>query len=76
MTTPDTKIETTNSSMLGQAGSFLIAGDLAHEAVRTAARRGPILAMVGKSLRATGADRKPVSVVYTVREELSPTVQK
>lgn len=56
--------KTTKTAYQGQAGTYLIQGELGRAREAAGAQKGPVLAMVGKLFKATGASGQQVSVAY------------
>lgn len=56
--------KTTKTAYQGQAGTYLIQGELGRDRDAGVSRKGPLLAMVGKLFKASGADGRKVIVSY------------
>lgn len=65
-----TRIETeqsTKTAYQGQAGTYLIQGELGRANTSRDGRKGPVLAMVGKLFKATSVTGQRVTVSFTVK---------
>ena len=56
--------KTTKTAYQGQAGTYLIQGELGRARDSRPGQKGPVLAMVGKLFKASGASGQPVSLNY------------
>ena len=59
--------KTTKRAYQGQAGTYQIKGELGRPRTARDGRRGPVLAMVGKIFKATGATGQSVSLNYMTK---------
>jgi hypothetical protein len=56
--------KTTKTAYQGQAGTYLIQGELGRGRAGSEPRKGPVLAMVGKLFKASAANGQQVSLNY------------
>jgi hypothetical protein len=56
--------KTTKTAYQGQAGTYLIQGELGRAREASGGQKGPVLAMVGKLFKASGAAGQQVTVNY------------
>lgn len=59
--------KTTKTAYQGQAGTYLIQGELGRARESKEGHKGPVLAMVGKLFKATGASGQSVSLNYLTK---------
>jgi hypothetical protein len=59
--------KTTKTAYQGQAGTYLIQGELGRGRASRDGQKGPVLAMVGKLFKATGAAGQQVSLNYVTK---------
>jgi hypothetical protein len=59
--------KTTKTAYQGQAGTYLIQGELGSAKTSKDGHKGPVLAMVGKLFKATGATGQQVTVNFLTK---------